>query len=73
MTKAIQKALHAARVYAGSTACNIKTAQRFYDRYRNACSAVAKQTGMDIADVMSQIGAQANRLGAITPTPGKDF
>lgn len=73
MTKALDKAVMAGRLYAGSTACNIKQAQRLYDRYSKACAAIAKQTGMDLASVMDQVGREASRQGAITPTPGKDF
>jgi len=74
MTKSLlSKAVLAGRLYAGSTACGIKVAQRLYNRYSKACQAVANQTGVDFAEVMDQVGREAGRQGAIVPTPGKDF
>lgn len=67
----LERAVYAAQVYAGSNACNVKDAQRLYNRFQSACRAVAKAKDMAVEDVMSQVGAEASRRGAITPRPGQ--
>jgi hypothetical protein len=72
MARDIENAVKAARLYAGATACDIRQAQRLYDRMRKATDRVAKARNMDPASALEQICAEAARRGAITPMPGKD-
>jgi hypothetical protein len=70
--KDIVKAIHAARVYHGSFGkVSIKTQQRLYDRMRKAAEAVQRRTGVE--DAAQQISEEAQRLGPVTPTPGRNY
>lgn len=71
ITKAVARAVHLARLYAGSLATPIRVQQRLYQRMRTASLAVARATGVE--DAPSQISAEAARLGPLTPMPGKDY
>lgn len=69
-----EKAVHAARLYHGSmTTTTVRQQQKLYDRYMKACHRLAKDFGMDLVNVVEQVGAEASRRGALTPVPGKDI
>lgn len=67
----LEKALLAARLYAGSSGCRIKDQQKLYDRMARACAQVAKATKLPEAEVIRQVQAQAAKLGCIYPIPGQ--
>jgi hypothetical protein len=71
--KDLEAAVKAAQLYHGSTACNVRDAQKLYTRMQKACDRVAKACGNTFENVMQQVGAEASRRGPITPTPGKDI
>lgn len=73
MSRSLESAVRAARLYAGSTACNIKVAQKLYERFKRNCEHIAKDRNTTLENVMDQVAQEASRRGAIVPIAGKDY
>lgn len=72
-TKAIESAVLAFQLYAGSGGCPIKTQQKFYARAMKKAEAIARAKGMAEHDAVEQISREAQRRGVVIPRPGKDY
>lgn len=63
-----------AQLYHGSSGyTNLRDQQRLYTRMQNAIIARAKKQGWDPTEYATVIHNEAERRGAIRPTPAKDF
>jgi hypothetical protein len=69
----LPKAVLAARKYKASFGLPMKTQQRFYAQMTKLAGLVATDNGMDPDDAFIQITREADRLGPIAITPGKDY
>lgn len=71
MSKALaEKAVQEGRLYAGSTGCSVRDAQRIYGRWQRAIATLNKKMG---GDYTQQIVDEVNRRGPIAPLAGKDY
>jgi hypothetical protein len=68
-----EKAVEAARLYAGALGLPIKTQQQFYARMQKAIGRVAKDYDMSTQAVWDQIMSEAASRGKVMPRPGKDY
>jgi hypothetical protein len=72
MSKLLEDAVKAARLYAGALSGPIKSQQRLYDRAKRAIARVAAKHNISSDDAFAQVFNEASRRGPLLPTPGKD-
>ena len=70
----LDKSVKLARLYIGSEGkVRIKDQQKIYDQLKKSVESIVKKTGIDYNAAHEQIMKQANKLGKITPQPGRDI
>jgi hypothetical protein len=68
--KAVESAVRAAQIYAGSTACGVRDAQKLYTKMQRAFGGIERKYG---TAAVESVQREAQRRGAICPVPGKDI
>jgi hypothetical protein len=70
---ALEEAVKAAQLYAGSEGLPIKAQQRLHGGMMRKIAAVARKYKISEGSAHDQISAEASRRGRIVPSPGKDY
>ncbi len=71
--KTLEAAVRASQLYAGSMSCRIGDQQKLHTRLSKLAERLSTITGLDVGDVLQQVGREARRRGPICPMPGKDI
>lgn len=69
----LDSAVRAMQLYMGSEGARIRDQQKLYNRAHKLAESVAAKTGLSSMEVWEQVGAEAQRRGALRPMPGKDI